>query len=720
MTMKRTAHQLSADSHLLTLLGDELIGNDRLAVFELVKNAYDADATRVTVELRLLGPKPSVRVFDNGSGMTEEVLTKSWMRLATGYKRDARVPSPIFKRMPLGEKGVGRLAVQKLGGRTRLVTRAMGAPEYIVEINWKELIGSSANLSDLAFSLEEADHPVQFSGEGHGTFIEVSDLYRIDWERRDLRALRRLLTSLKSPFQTVSDFDVDLKVPGREEDIEDLLKPTDVLNRAVWIYEFSLDKAGAFDWSYEFRPPARFAHRLRGNSKQPEKPEDHHLLGMKLPVADQIIRNPENRGSLHIMESDLEGIGPISGKLYVYDRRREAFESGRFQEIRTYLDEQTGVRVYRDGIRVFNYGEQDDDWLLLNARRINRPAERMGTNSVIGAVHLSLKGSSGLKEKTNREGFDENATFLRFRWIAQSIVNHLDKTRREDREHLDAVMEGLSLEAKVEKKKPFEDVVGELREGLKKRHLEKDLGKQVDYIEREYKQMREVLSGSGLAGLNLALVFHEIEREVVALRKAIEEAESYDRLRTRAGHVVGLLDAVSGLLRQSQRRSSSIKQLLQRIHALNKARFEHHHITFSCPILTGEDKDFEIAGPLNLFLAAINNLVDNAIYWSRVRAELEPEGKKKTAAIAVRTFPNWYKDGHALVVADNGPGFRIKAEDAVRPFITTKPGGMGLGLYYANLVMESTGGELVFADGEDFELPRGYKGAVVALKFQKT
>src|SRR6266571_1784807 len=105
--MKSTAHQLSADPHLLTLLGDELIGNDRLAVFELVKNAYDADATKVTVELRLIGTKPMIRISDNGSGMTEETLIGSWMRLATGYKRgETRRPSKKFHRMPLGEKGV--------------------------------------------------------------------------------------------------------------------------------------------------------------------------------------------------------------------------------------------------------------------------------------------------------------------------------------------------------------------------------------------------------------------------------------------------------------------------------------------------------------------------------------------------------------------------------------------------------------------------------------
>jgi signal transduction histidine kinase len=716
--MKTTAHRLSADPHLLSLLGDELIGNDRLAVFELVKNAYDADATQVTVDLRLTGPKPTLQIRDNGSGMTRDTLIGSWMRLATGQKRGkTREPSKEFHRLPLGEKGVGRLAVQKLGGNLKLVTRAMGDHEYVVEINWMEFLRSAEDLTGLEFNLQELDHPDIFQGKAHGTLIEISNLNRKEWERRDLRDLKKLLESLKSPFENVSDFNVELNVPGRDDEIQDLLKASDILDRAVWIYSFKLDEHGNFDWSYEFRPPAAFEKRLRGRELKPADKEDYHLQGMKLAAVDKIIRHSDDRDTLHVVERDMMGMGPIAGRFYVFDRRRDALEPGTFQQMRQYLDEQTGVRVYRDGVRVFNYGEPNDDWLLLNAKRINRPAERMGTNSVIGAVHISQSSSTQLKEKTNREGFDESTVFLRFRWIVQSIVNHLDKLRRPDRENLDKVIEGTSLEKQAPGKKPFEAVVEELRGAIKKRRLESELGKQVDYIEREFLQMRDVLSESGIAGLNLALVFHEIEREVISLRKAIEESESYPRLRERAGHVVGLLDAISGLLRKSQRRSGSIKELLKRIFALNEARFKHHRITFSCPVLTGEDKDFEIKGPLNLYLAAINNLVNNAIHWSRVRAELEPKGGKP--AIAIRTFPNWYKDGHALVVADNGSGFRISPEDAIRPFVTTRPGGMGLGLYYANLVMESTGGELLITDLEEFDLSRSFSGAVVALRFKK-
>ena len=103
-------------SHVLKLLGDELIGHDRLAVFELVKNSYDADATIVDVTLNLEIEQPTITVLDNGSGMTMQAIEHGWLEIGTDSKRLAhRIRSPLLRRMPLGEKGVGRLAVQKLG-----------------------------------------------------------------------------------------------------------------------------------------------------------------------------------------------------------------------------------------------------------------------------------------------------------------------------------------------------------------------------------------------------------------------------------------------------------------------------------------------------------------------------------------------------------------------------------------------------------------------------
>ena len=112
-----TLHKFRARSHVLQLFGEELIGDDRLAVFELVKNGYDADATSVTVDVNVdSAPAKSIVVQDNGSGMTLDDITGKWLELATDSKRrDRSVRTKRFRRLALGEKGVGRIASLKLG-----------------------------------------------------------------------------------------------------------------------------------------------------------------------------------------------------------------------------------------------------------------------------------------------------------------------------------------------------------------------------------------------------------------------------------------------------------------------------------------------------------------------------------------------------------------------------------------------------------------------------
>src|SRR4051794_17176814 len=115
-TKSNDTYPIRARSHLLTLLGEELIGDDRLAIFELVKNGYDADATEVAITLNLSPPNPTIVVQDSGSGMTLEDITDKWLELATDSRRkNPSLRSKKFRRLPLGEKGVGRIAVFKLG-----------------------------------------------------------------------------------------------------------------------------------------------------------------------------------------------------------------------------------------------------------------------------------------------------------------------------------------------------------------------------------------------------------------------------------------------------------------------------------------------------------------------------------------------------------------------------------------------------------------------------
>ena len=125
-------------------LGGELIGSPRLAVFELVKNAYDADANEVIVRLDLgSGDSPGVTVTDDGEDMALDVLRSVWLVPGDDHRRrqrEGRRRSPRHHRLPFGEKELGRFAVHKLGNRITRTTRALDCDECVVEIDWNELI----------------------------------------------------------------------------------------------------------------------------------------------------------------------------------------------------------------------------------------------------------------------------------------------------------------------------------------------------------------------------------------------------------------------------------------------------------------------------------------------------------------------------------------------------------------------------------------------------
>jgi len=130
---------------LLTLLGDQLIRDANLAVFELVKNAYDANATKCAVMLQNPSDATNARILiqDDGTGMDEAILRNIWMMIATDHKALQRTEgtrsAPPFNRFPLGEKGLGRLSIHKLGHFIQLVTRVKGGDELVMEFDWDKL-----------------------------------------------------------------------------------------------------------------------------------------------------------------------------------------------------------------------------------------------------------------------------------------------------------------------------------------------------------------------------------------------------------------------------------------------------------------------------------------------------------------------------------------------------------------------------------------------------
>ena len=145
-------------------------------------------------------------------------------------------------------------------------------------------------------------------------------------------------------------------------------------------------------------------------------------------------------------------------------------------------------------------------------------------------------------------------------------------------------------------------------------------------------------------------------------------------------------------------------------------RSEFHKIKFSSSLTSDSSKDFLIQGPGNLIVSSISNIIDNAIYWTGAKRDLS--GQKFVSQIYVDADLENFS-GPAIIIADNGDGFNLEPEDLVLPFRTTKPGGMGLGLYFANLVFEMIGGKIEFPDRDEINLSEELSGAIVALVFPR-
>ena len=710
------------------MLGDQLIGSIRLAVFELVKNAYDADASTVTVTFEDIdSPTARIVIRDNGEGMDRGVLLGVWLEPGADYRERQRrenVRSKKFNRLPLGEKGVGRFAVHKLGSNIEVRTKRSDTPELKVVIDWEEYV-KNKYMDEAFISVEESSEPI-FKATESGTQITITML-RSSWTRGDIRRLWRNVKSISSPTKTPESFSVELRVPQHLEWLKGLLDTPDFLDRAMWQFVFSYDN-GKFEWDYTFRP-------LPGIKLEPNAKKSDALSVLKLSPEDQAtfattdgagkkkkrIVAAENFTKTTFDVSGVEQIGSVMGEFHAFDRDKVVLDlMAESRSVTEFLDESGGVRVYRDGVRVYNYGERaaGDDWLGLDQRRVNIPTRRLSNNILVGSIDISLAESGnsevGLVEKTNREGFFENTAFQKFKAIVLGALIEFENLRELDKTNIRKVLKTVTEKTIGD----LDDPINSLRDELVKRDLGDALGNHLKAIERKFNQMKEVMTHAGNAGLNLGILFHEIDRGVKSLATDIRKNAPMKNLLERAEHLSQLLDGFSTLLRKDRKKSHQVKSILQESKLLNENRFAVHDVIFSCPVLTGEQPSFEVNVSFGMMLGALSNLVDNAIYWLQVRWPDRADGAKKRAIYIGTT--TYFEEGPAIIIADNGPGLPLDTTELIKPFVTLKPDGMGLGLYYVNMVCELNNARLIISpDREDVGIPPAFDGAAFAIIFNK-
>jgi signal transduction histidine kinase len=398
-------------------------------------------------------------------------------------------------------------------------------------------------------------------------------------------------------------------------------------------------------------------------------------------------------------------VGPVHLDLYIFDREPKILALGVSDKkgLKECLDEAGGIRVYRDGIRVYDYGEPGNDWLDLGGRRVNVPARRISNNIVIGAVSLELEKSIGLIEKTNREGFVDNTAFRAFREAVLLAVKEIETERNIDKTRIRNAYSSKKL------KEPVLEDLTELRKLVEKKELKEELGAYIDRIEADFVLIRDRFLTSASAGLSLSVVIHEVEKGVAELLKAVEQEHASPRVKRLAKHIADLVEGFAALIRKSGMSREKAGSMISQALFNNDLRLKLHKIKATVDTRQG---DFEVKCSRRLIISTLMNLIDNSIWWLNNKWG-QAENKKLIYIGSSKEFAS----GPAIVVADNGPGFLDPPEYLIEPFISRKPYGMGLGLHIADQVMKVQGGRLEFPEPGDVSLPEGFDGAVIALVF---
>lgn len=691
---------LRAKARLIrTLLGDEMVSNEIVAVVELVKNAYDADAENVIISI---SPGREIVIIDDGHGMTLDTVLSVWTQPATLVKKKNRF-SPLKGRRVLGNKGIGRFASFRLGGKLEVVTRALNVHTRVVEpvetrlmMDWSELEENDELYLDEVFCNWETREPVEFGPNGlakrygiktgTGTLLRITKLDpEVSWDEEKVTNLRVALSRLVSPNE-ISDFTIKLDVP-----YDNLSGPIDApepLKTPDYRIFGEVDAEGVATLTYE-------SHGERCT-----------IGPVKLALPADRTQGRKSTKSVKLRKPQC---GPFKIDLKVWDRDRESLATKASlygfttREIREMLDRVCGVSVYRDSFRVFPYGESGDDWLRLDLRRVQNPTLRVSNNQIVGVITIGADTNPLLIDQSNREGFIRNQAVEDLIDLVLLVLSELEARRYVARRDLLGVKKPSPLFSGFELSLLRQFALE--REQVSQRELLKVVDRQERQIKARVKEVQEAfVRYRRLASMGKLVdeVLHEgrqplgkIDMATDDLLAALREEclsdqvlSAVNKIRFHAqtvSHVLRKVEPFSGKSR-SKPRLMAIEPVIHRAFDLmssdlRKVRCE---LPETHTLVLVDEYDM-----LQVFV----NLIDNSVYWLR-------ESKTDNPTIRVDV----HKAGSKAIIlfCDNGPGVPPEYRESIfDPYFTLKDGGTGLGLVIVGEIVTEHEGqlELMLDDG---------------------
>ena len=704
---ERRVAQLRPRARLMQHLGEDLIPNDRVALVELVKNAYDADAT--TVLVRFVGDKEasspaSIEIWDDGHGMDAQVIEQVWLEIATPHRVQNKMSESGARRV-LGAKGLGRFSVARLASRLRLETRRDSLEEILLETDWDDFTDSDAYLADVSIHWEvRVPETFAANGEAERLFRKVLGDVDPDDKTADVRhgTVLRLLeprsewTESERALLTTALGRLTPPTPPQELDVPD-----------VPSFRVLVD-AGTDDAPEVIAPSATIAHpayRLLGTVGA----DGTAALTFTTSHSDADETFTVNlRGG-----SQQESCGAVKLDLRVWDLDRDGLadivraEGGRFRlrDVRELIRQNSGVSLYRDGFRVQPYGDAENDWLGLGQRRVNNPTMRVSNNQVVGFLYVTADDNPELRDQANRQGLIDNDALDDLRHVVTGALDLLEQRRFRLRRGLDTpegergrakgVFDAFRLDNLKEVVAANYADADELRQAVA--DAERDIKHGVQGVQEVISRFTRLATLGSLVDVivhegNTALAMQnyaldELEELVdgkdtecaatvrKARRELVEQTESLGRL-------FDGIEPLSGRRRGRPRRVALHKVVQQAVDLLRGELDEQGVIV----TLGGVDSTVTV-DPADIYQVVVN-LLRNAIHWT---STTRGKGDRKIA-IETGRGDGWV----SIEVADNGPGVPAGSAPYVfDAYYTTREGGTGLGLNIAgSIVQDFYGGSL--------------------------
>ncbi|MBE2200953.1 MAG: ATP-binding protein [Anaerolinea sp.] len=597
-------HQLnfSVDAALLRELGERLVGRRHIALAELIKNSYDADATKVVVTLF----KDRIEVEDNGQGMDLSEFENFWMRIGSPHKEHERL-SRNLKRPVTGSKGVGRLSVQFLAHQIELITISDMSirSELRAFVDWDNAV-QQEDLTQATAQYSQTSASTNFpENKPYGTKLILRKL-KHKWTVEDIENLARELWTLQPPqiFGQSSGFTIDLVAPSNPEAAKQFQKQMEAV--------FDLWDAKIVGQLLDLTPDGKRRSKIV----------------VQFRDGDQYVQEPVFDNYIHRANYEIR----------IFDLRGKQRFNILVDDARTYMREYGGVHVYDAGFHLPYYGSQQD-WLGIeqdHAQRLHRSQllpenlhvtralNDLPTNArIFGATFIdtasekanaSESSQSGetthLAIQITRDRLVENQAFLKLKDFVRWGMDFYATRQRDRREKEE---EKYFIQFKDVRSR-YDNAIEALETYRREipPPIYKDLYETLDFVQEaskatdeQYKQRTGLLGALAATGITALAFEHEIGQQKGLLKSVINNLQH--------------------LSREQNFHSAVLDENIQQLELLLQ-RFEQNRLLFS-PLMESPDREevsrlrakpllqeiYRMLGPLTRNVPLDINAIDNTL-----------------------------------------------------------------------------------------------------------